>query len=654
MSRVRRWFQRCLNSTPSTTTRRRAARTSLGCDSLEGRDLMSASPLPVLLVIADQQDFYYREYSDTRTGIESKGISVVVGATTTNPSTPHAGTGQPLGSSGVIVPDVALASVNPDDYSAIAFVGGWGASMYQYAYNDPNFDGVNDNYYSNDLYNADPNLHDGQIAEQKVVVNNLINEFLSDDKPVAAICHGVTVLAWARVDGVSPIAGKNVAVPHLEGTPDQWYNNDWRNGGYLDGQRQQVLDNGGLPTAYSGAHGLPGTADDVIVDGQIITGENPDSASLFGQTIGDEVLADLPPAEPPPPANQAPTAQDAQWSVPENTAAGTIVGIVGATDPDAGDALTFSIVSGNTGGAFALDPTTGQVTVANPAALDFETNPTFDLTLRVTDQGGLEAFAQLTIEIQNVHEGPVSLVDGNLVVNGTSGADTIYLWSAAADNQAFAWINGESHGPFTLPAGGRVIVYGGDGNDQIFATDLRIAATIYGGAGHDMITGGTANDRLDGGAGVDRVWGNAGDDLLIGGEGNDFLDGHEGNDVLLGGDGDDVLDGGNGRDLLLGGLGADLIRGGSGDDALFGFATAYDNDDSALAALQGVWVGSGDIDERIALLTAPTGTSIRLGETAYDDGETDTFLGGDGDDFGFAGPQDKVHFLYGNDRVRNV
>ncbi len=92
------------------------------------------------MVIADQQDFYFREYHETRQAIEAKGLSAVVAATTTNPSTAHPGTGQQAGQ-GTVNPDIALQNVDADDYSAIVFVGGWGASKYQYAYNDPNLDG---------------------------------------------------------------------------------------------------------------------------------------------------------------------------------------------------------------------------------------------------------------------------------------------------------------------------------------------------------------------------------------------------------------------------------------------------------------------------------------------------------------------------------
>ena len=38
-------------------------------EALESRNLMAADPLPVLMVLADQHDFYYREYGDTRIGL---------------------------------------------------------------------------------------------------------------------------------------------------------------------------------------------------------------------------------------------------------------------------------------------------------------------------------------------------------------------------------------------------------------------------------------------------------------------------------------------------------------------------------------------------------------------------------------------------------
>jgi hypothetical protein len=69
-----------------------------------------------------------------------------------------------------------------------------------------------------------------------------------------------------------------------------------------------------------------------------------------------------------PPQNKPAAPSGGPFSLAENSANGTVVGTVAANDPDVGDTHTFSIVSGNVGGAFAINPTTGQITVADSTA----------------------------------------------------------------------------------------------------------------------------------------------------------------------------------------------------------------------------------------------------------------------------------------------
>jgi VCBS repeat-containing protein len=129
---------------------------------------------------------------------------------------------------------------------------------------------------------------------------------------------------------------------------------------------------------------------------------------------------------------EPPVVNPATFTVAENAAAGTAVGSVTFTDPDAGQSHTFAITAGNTGGAFAINPTSGAITVAQPP--NFEATPAYSLTVEVTDDGTpapLSGTATITINVTNVNEAPSitapttvpALRDVALVVAGISVAD---------------------------------------------------------------------------------------------------------------------------------------------------------------------------------------------------------------------------------------
>lgn len=600
-------------------------------ETLETRSMLTGSPLPVLMVIADQHDFYYQEYGDTRQAIEAEGVEVQVAAATTLPSYPHAGTGEPWGTSGEVTPDIALADVDAANYSAIVFVGGWGSSMYQYA-------------FPGDYLN---NAYDGNVAT-KQVVNDLINEFIDTDKYVTAICHGVTDLLWARRDdGTSPLNGVQISVPFI-GSPAVIYGG-FEYGNYGLGQYEQAIANGAIPTTATGQIGnIYTVADDVRVDGYFITAENYDAATYFGEVIAQHVKAAA--AVEAPPENQAPVANDAAWQLTENSPAGTVVGVVSATDPDAGQNLTYAITGGNTNNAFAIDPVTGQITVANASAINFEALPEFQLQIEVSDdaEASLSDTAMVTIQLENVIEtalpGVYRFAD-DLVIQGTPASDVVYIWSGSSNGEVFVWMNDTFYGSYMMSPGDQVNVYGGEGNDQIFATDARFPMNIFGEGGHDLITGGSAADMLDGGEGVDRLWANAGNDLVLGGDGDDFLFGVEGDDILVGGNGNDYLDGDIGRDLLIGGEGRDYLKGGAGEDLLIGGLTTFDGDRHALSDLQAVWIGLISPTARQNQLANGNGSSRRLawGETIQDDGASDVLWGGDDVDLVFAGLAEELY-----------
>jgi putative intracellular protease/amidase len=222
---------------------------------------------PVLMVLANQ-DFYYREYSETRAAIEASGVPVQVAAGNFAVCIPHANTGQGA-SDGHVMPDLALERVVADDYSAIVFVGGWGSSSYQYS-----FGGT----YQNPAYNGS--------AAVRQLVNDLINDFVDQDKYVCGLCHGVSVLAWAQRDGQSLLDGHTVSV--FEGVSPTFSYAGVTYGGVASGWNASF---NGAFVVPANSIGDPTTAsDDVFVSGKIITGQNFDSSDRFGSEVAERVL----------------------------------------------------------------------------------------------------------------------------------------------------------------------------------------------------------------------------------------------------------------------------------------------------------------------------------------------------------------------------
>ncbi len=215
----------------------------------------------VLIVIANQ-DFFYREYAHPREELERAGFAVEVAAGRKQTCRPHANSGE--GSDGGAVnPDLALADVEPSRYEAILFSGGWGSSMYQFAFNGS---------YANQAYNGDRAIRE--------TANRLINEFVAADKHVAALCHGVSVLAWSRVNGRSLLAGRRATGPTRQGPA-----------GIYNGRRDQPSSRwnseaNGARMVPPNSVGNPQTAaDDIVIDGRILTGQDDISAREMGRQL---------------------------------------------------------------------------------------------------------------------------------------------------------------------------------------------------------------------------------------------------------------------------------------------------------------------------------------------------------------------------------
>ncbi len=98
--------------------------------------------------------------------------------------------------------------------------------------------------------------------------------------------------------------------------------------------------------------------------------------------------------------NEAPQISDQEFEIEEESVKETVVGEVEASDPE-NDDLTYSIKSGNTSDAFSIHSASGQLTVNNAEALDFDTNPDFSLVIEVSD-GTLTDEATVTIVLTEI------------------------------------------------------------------------------------------------------------------------------------------------------------------------------------------------------------------------------------------------------------
>jgi Ca2+-binding RTX toxin-like protein len=349
--------------------------------------------------------------------------------------------------------------------------------------------------------------------------------------------------------------------------------------------------------------------------------------------------------------NQAPGSLElAADPIDEGAPDGAVVGTALAVDPDAGDTLTYALTD-DADGRFAIDPSTGVITVADGARLDYETNTQHSIGVRVTDAGGLTASAAFTINVANVNEAPTVLdlssakvVEG--VPDGTVVGTVLAVDPDTGDTLTYA-LTDDADGRFAIdPSTGVITVADGARLDYETAAEhtIGVSVTDAGGlihsatyvievkldnSGNDTLTGDAGDDVIDGGAGHDRISGLGGNDHLIGGDGNDELDGGDGNDVLEGGAGNDLLVGGDGADWLDGGDGDDFLFGNNGDDHLIG----GDGKDQLFGGRDHDLLDGGDGDD---MLQGSSGNDVLIGgagnDTLYGGAGVDILAGGPGDD----------------------
>lgn len=187
----------------------------------------------------------------------------------------------------------------------------------------------------------------------------------------------------------------------------------------------------GVISVASGAVVQYETAQSITLTIQASDGVTTPVSANFGISISD--------------VNEAPAITSTNSAtLAENATAGTLIRTLTSSDPDlAGSNFgnpanrTYAIVGGNTGGKFAISGT--NLVVAAGATFDYDNPATrvFNLTLQVTDGGGLTATQAFTVNLSNINETPFGLADidgaANQLTDGQAGGSATGATLRATD-----------------------------------------------------------------------------------------------------------------------------------------------------------------------------------------------------------------------------
>jgi len=235
---------------------------------------------------------------------------------------------------------------------------------------------------------------------------------------------------------------------------------------------------------------------------------------------------------------------------------------------------------------------------------------------------------------------------GLLSVFGDNLDDTIVMSRDAAGQ---ILVNGGNipitGGTPTVASTALIQVFGQGGNDAITLDESNgalPAAQLFGGAGNDVLTGGSGADLLFGGAGNDTLLGKGGVDQLFGGAGNDVLTGGDGDDQVFGEGGNDrmIWNPGDDSDLFEGGDGVDTaeVNGGNGSETFTitanGTRVRFDRLDPApffldIGTTENLVLNANGGDDTI---TAGNGLASLIKLTIDGGAGNDKITGGDGND----------------------
>ena len=146
----------------------------------------------------------------------------------------------------------------------------------------------------------------------------------------------------------------------------------------------------------------------------------------------------------------------------ENAAANAPVGSPVAAEDEDGDTLAYSI-SGTDAASFDINVDTGQISVADGTALDYESTTSYSVTVEATDPDGDSDSVDVAIMVNDVDEPPSFTVDNTeleYAENGTASVTTFTAtdpeggdigWGLSGDDADFFSIDGGALGFASSP-----------------------------------------------------------------------------------------------------------------------------------------------------------------------------------------------------------
>ena len=173
----------------------------------------------------------------------------------------------------------------------------------------------------------------------------------------------------------------------------------------------------------------------------------------------------------------APTVTDTAANLAETAAVSAAVVTVSTTGDTT--SLTWSIVSGNDDGVFAIDASTGAITVADTTNLDREATASYDLVVQATD-GTTPDTETITITITDV--APTVADTAANATEDASASDAVVTVSTTGDTTSLTWsiASGNDDGVFAIGASTGAITVADTTNLDREATasyDLVVQAT---------------------------------------------------------------------------------------------------------------------------------------------------------------------------------